>query len=134
MNGVRNGSVTLVHDDGKSWRFSAVDVGFLSDMQTHHGGAISMSFDYLAHENDSLVGHFAREIFMHLMIRHHAAGAAMAEYAAAHGENDGVKQLAAAMARVQRTEVAEMNSRRKALGLAPVSADELQQLERGMTH
>lgn len=42
--------------------FSAVDTGFLSDMTLHHQGAIQMSFEYLSNENDSLVGHFAREI------------------------------------------------------------------------
>jgi uncharacterized protein (DUF305 family) len=127
--------------------FGAVDVGFLSDMEIHHNGAIALGFACLDREHDPLVGHFAREIvvsqsqeiaamndylhragnrpsaaddvamewmghpvrradmpgmptdaeaaaladatgaaaddrFTHLMIRHHAAGAAMAEYAA----------------------------------------------------
>jgi hypothetical protein len=44
--------------------FNAVDVGFLSDMETHHNGAIALSFDYLGREHDSLVGHFAREIIV----------------------------------------------------------------------
>ena len=42
--------------------FSEVDTGFLSDMTLHHQGAIQISFEYLRNENDSLVGHFAREI------------------------------------------------------------------------
>ena len=42
--------------------FSDVDTGFLADMTLHHQGAIQMSFEYLTNENDSLVGHFAREI------------------------------------------------------------------------
>jgi len=42
--------------------FNEVDTGFLSDMTLHHQGAIQISFEYLANENDSLVGHFAREI------------------------------------------------------------------------
>jgi len=174
--------------------FNDVDVGFLSDMTTHHNGAITMSFDYLGRENDNLVGHFAREIiltqnqevllmngllhqagdpktasddvsmdwmghsvpaaqmpgmptgaelaqlksstgpaaddqFTRLMIRHHAAGAAMADYAAAHGENATVKRLAAAMARVQRTEINEMNARRNQLGLPEVDTSDLEQLE-----
>lgn len=168
-------------------KFSPVDVGFLSDMSTHHGGAIALSFDYLGRENDSQVGHFAREIvlaqsqeiavmnsllnqagtqpsgsddiamewmghavapgrmpgmptpeeaaalrastglaaddaFTRLMILHHAAGAEMGEYAARHGENARVKKLAAAMAQVQRTEINEINSRRRALGLPAVDA------------
>ena len=166
--------------------FNSVDVGFLSDMETHHRGAIELSFTYLGREHDSLVGHFAREIvlgqaqelavmnslldeagspasaaddvaiewmghavapaqmpgmatdaevealraahgveaddrFTRLMILHHAAGAAMARYAAEHGENPKVKQLGAAMARAQLTEVTELNNRRVELGLEPVS-------------
>ena len=171
--------------------FNHVDVGFLSDMTTHHNGAITLSFDYLGRENDNLVGHFAREIiltqdqeivlmkglldqagnpkaasdgismdwmghsvpaaqmpgmptaaelaqlettagsaaddrFTSLMVRHHAAGAAMAEYAATHGENAKVKRLAAAMARVQRTEINEMNARRNQLGLPDVETSDLE--------
>ena len=68
----------------------------------------------------------ADDRFTRLMIVHHAGGAAMGDYAALHGENDKVKQLAAAMARVQRTEIAEMNNRRVALGLAPVSDAEVE--------
>ena len=166
-------------------KFNAVDVGFLSDMSTHHSGAIALSFNYLGRENDQGVGHFAREIlleqsqeiavmnslldqagsppsgsddvamewmghavapgkmpgmptraesdalrastglaaddaFTELMIRHHAAGAVMGDYAAQHGENARVKKLAAAMAKVQRTEINEINARRRALGLANV--------------
>jgi uncharacterized protein (DUF305 family) len=179
-------------DDGDE-SFSAVDVGFLADMSTHHNGAISMSLDYLNRGADSIVGHFARDIllaqtqeiavmnallddsgdtrassddiamdwmgmtvpesampgmptaeesqqlaaasgasaddvFTTLMIRHHAAGAAMAEYAAEHGENDRVRRLARAMARVQRTEIAELNARRVVLGLPEVTAESLEAL------
>ena len=174
--------------------FSAVDVGFLSDMETHHNGAIALSFNYLGREHDSLVGHFAREIivsqsqeiaamnnylnragspasaaddvamewmghpvrptnmpgmpteaeseqllasqglaaddaFTHLMIRHHAAGSAMAAYAAENGEHAGVRAFAAAMAKVQRTEINEINNRRVALGLPAVPRQEIRQLE-----
>jgi uncharacterized protein (DUF305 family) len=175
--------------------FSAVDIGFLSDMETHHNGAINMSFDYLDRSHDPVVKHFAQEIissqsqelaamnsylnraggakvagdgsvamawmdhpvrptdmpgmptkaelseldrsagltaddlFTHLMIRHHAGGIGMAEYAAAHGEHAGVRNLAATMAKVQRTEIAEMNNRRVALGLAPIAQSEIRQLE-----
>lgn len=175
--------------------FSKVDVGFLTDMETHHNGAINLSFDYLDRSHDPVVKHFAQEIissqsqelaamnsylnraggaavagdgsvamawmghpvrpadmpgmpskaelaqlddsqglaaddqFTHLMIRHHAGGIAMAEYAAQHGEHAGVRNLAATMARVQRTEIDEMNTRRVALGLAPVPQSEIRQLE-----
>lgn len=170
--------------------FNPVDTGFLTDMTTHHNGAIELSFAYLGREHDSSVGHFAREIvigqsqetaimnqllldaggaaagdeevamewmgepvaasrmpgmategefaslrasegsaaddqFTRLMIRHHAGGIAMAEYAAANGKNDRVKGLAAAIAKVQRTEIVEMELRRKALGLAPVDTSDI---------
>jgi uncharacterized protein (DUF305 family) len=172
--------------------FNDVDVGFLTDMETHHGGAISLAFAYLGHEHDSLVGQFAREIvveqaqeistmnnyldragggpadpevamqwmghpvpvarmpgmptraevdalrasqgldaddrFTRLMIRHHAAGAAMAAYEAEHGENEAVRKLAANMARLQRAELAEMNARRRELGLGAVDTSDLDAL------
>ncbi len=175
--------------------FSDVDVGFLSDMETHHNGAIALSFAYLAREHDPIVGHFAREIvvsqaqeigamnsylnragpppstaddvamdwmghpvrptempgmptdaesaalessegraaddeFTRLMIRHHAAGSAMAAYAAEHGEHPGVRKFAASMARTQRNEINEINLRRMALGLPRVSRAEIRELER----
>ena len=44
--------------------FNDTDVGFLSDMSTHHLGAVNLGFDYLARQHDSLVGHFAREIVL----------------------------------------------------------------------
>jgi uncharacterized protein (DUF305 family) len=182
-------------NDSSSDSFSKVDIGFLTDMETHHNGAINMSFDYLDRSHDPVVKHFAQEIissqsqelaamnsylneaggakvagdgtvamawmghpvrpadmpgmpteaelaqldqssglaaddlFTHLMIRHHAGGIAMAEYAAAHGEHPGVRKLAATMANVQRTEINEMNTRRVALGLPPVPQSEIRQLE-----
>jgi uncharacterized protein (DUF305 family) len=175
--------------------FSKVDIGFLTDMETHHNGAINMSFDYLDRSHDPVVKHFAQEIissqsqelasmnsylnraggakvagdgsvamawmghpvrpadmpgmptkaelaqldessglqaddlFTHLMIRHHAGGIAMAEYAAANGEYSGVRDLARTMAKVQRTEINEMNVRRVALGLAPIPQSEIRKLE-----
>ena len=63
------------------------------------------------------------------MIRHHAGGISMAEYAAEHGEHSGVRALAASMAKVQRTEIAEINTQRVALGLAPVPQSEIRELE-----
>lgn len=64
----------------------------------------------------------ADDEFTQLMIRHHAAGAAMAAEAARRGDNAVVRRLAATMARVQRQEILEMNRRRIALGLAAVEA------------
>jgi uncharacterized protein (DUF305 family) len=175
--------------------FSKVDVGFLTDMETHHNGAINMSFDYLDRSHDAVVKHFAQEIisgqtlelaamnsylnraggtavagdgsvamawmghpvrpadmpgmptkaelarlgdsdgltaddlFTRFMIRHHAGGIAMAEYAAEHGEHSGVRNLARSMAQVQRTEIAEMNNRRAALGLPRIPHSEIRELE-----
>lgn len=175
--------------------FNSVDVGFLADMETHHNGAINLSFDYLDRSHDPVVKHFAQEIissqsqelaamngylnqagganavagddvamewmghpvapsampgmptkderaeldaasgltaddvFTRLMIRHHAGGIAMAEYAAAHGEHPGVRRFAARMAKVQRTEINEMNARRVTLGLDPIPGAEIEALE-----
>jgi uncharacterized protein (DUF305 family) len=60
----------------------------------------------------------ADDDFSRLMIIHHDAGAEMAEYAASNGSNDTVRELARKMAKTQRFEIAEMNLRRQALGLA----------------
>jgi uncharacterized protein (DUF305 family) len=73
-------------------------------------------------------GAAADELFTRLMIRHHAAGAAMGDYAADHGESTRVRNLARAMADVQRREIAEMNARRAALGLPRIDASELEEL------
>jgi len=67
----------------------------------------------------------ADDEFTRLMIRHHAGGIEMAEYAAANGKNDRVRRLAAAIAKVQRTEIVEMELRRKALGLPPVDTSDI---------
>lgn len=48
-------------DDGS---FNDADVGFLIDMTTHHQGAITLGFEYLPNENDSIVGHTAREVIL----------------------------------------------------------------------
>ena len=79
-------------------------------------------------------GAAADDLFTTLMIRHHAAGAAMATYAAEHGENARVRRLATAMARVQRTEINEMNARRVALGLPRVDAGSLEDLAAAHGH
>ena len=80
-------------------------------------------------ELDESSGLAADDLFTHLMIRHHAGGVGMAEYAAEHGENAGVRNLARTMAKVQRTEIAEINSRRVAIGLAPIPRSEIRQVE-----
>ncbi|MFN8025168.1 MAG: DUF305 domain-containing protein [Acidimicrobiia bacterium] len=62
----------------------------------------------------------ADDLFTSLMIHHHAGGVAMAEYAAKHGENAAVRNLARSMARVQRGEIIEMNNHRATLGLPAI--------------
>jgi uncharacterized protein (DUF305 family) len=42
--------------------FSTVDTGFLSDMQTHHSGAVTLAFAYIGREHDPLLGQIARGI------------------------------------------------------------------------
>lgn len=42
--------------------FSDVDAGFLEDMSVHHNGAVTLGLEYLSRANDTVVGHFAREI------------------------------------------------------------------------
>jgi uncharacterized protein (DUF305 family) len=71
----------------------------------------------------------ADDRFTRLMIRHHAAGVAMADYATDHGENESVRKLATAMARLQRAELAEMNAKRRDLGLAAVDTSDLSSQE-----
>ena len=78
---------------------------------------------------DESSGLEADDLFTHLMIRHHAGGIAMANYAAEHGEHSGVRALARTMARVQGTEINEINARRVALGLPPVPRSEIRKLE-----
>ena len=60
------------------------------------------------------------------MIRHHAAGAAMAEYAARNGSNKKARELASSMAKVQRLEIEEMNQRRAELGLPAVDTADVE--------
>jgi uncharacterized protein (DUF305 family) len=79
---------------------------------------------------DAAEGLAADDEFTHLMIRHHAGGAAMAAYAAAHAENAGVRKFAAGMARTQRSEINEMNLRRVDLGLPAVPRAEIRAVER----
>ena len=145
-------------------KFNDVDVGFLSDMQFHHGGAVGLGFEYLENQHDPLITHYAREIivgqsqeiatmnsyldqargeddpsvnddvamdwmgepvpkdkmpgmptdadverlraatglgaddvFTELMIKHHAGGVAMADYAAEHGPEIDLQVKAASV-------------------------------------
>ena len=50
----------------------------------------------------------ADRLFVELMVRHHAGGIEMAEYAASHGSSAEVREMAAAIAGSQRDEVAEL--------------------------
>jgi uncharacterized protein (DUF305 family) len=68
-------------------------------------------------ELEAATGVDADEIFTRLMINHHAAGIAMAEYVINHGDDDVVRRLARAMVKIQSFEIDEMNVRREKLGL-----------------
>lgn len=74
-------------------------------------------------ELEAAVGSEADEVFTRLMIRHHAAGVAMANSAAAQGESDKVGRLSRGVARIQRAEIREMNLLRKRLGFEPIVVD-----------
>jgi len=50
-------------------------------------------------------------------------------YEAEHGDNPAVRKFAASMAKVQRSEINEINDRRVAIGLAAVPRSEIDQLE-----
>jgi uncharacterized protein (DUF305 family) len=63
------------------------------------------------------------DVFTRLMIRHHAAGIAMARRAAESGENPRVRRLARTMAQVQGREIADMNRRRAVLGPSTVDVE-----------
>jgi len=83
------------------------------------GLATQAQFDQLR----ASTGLAADDLFTGLMIRHHAAGVGMAEYAASQGENERVRRFARGIARAQRGEIIDMNLRRTALGLAPIEPD-----------
>ena len=59
-------------------------------------------------EMDGLRGGNVDAWFITLMVDHHAGGAAMADEAVARARDDQVRELAARMARVQRSEIAEL--------------------------
>jgi uncharacterized protein (DUF305 family) len=56
--------LTLFFTGDDEGSFNEADIGFLSDMTTHHQGAITLGFEYLPNENDSVVGHTAREVVL----------------------------------------------------------------------
>ncbi|HEX5614509.1 MAG TPA: DUF305 domain-containing protein [Acidimicrobiia bacterium] len=65
----------------------------------------------------------ADELFSRLMILHHAGGIHMADDANERADDGFVRELAARMAGLQRTEVAEMSADRVEQGFAPVDTD-----------
>jgi uncharacterized protein (DUF305 family) len=60
------------------------------------------------------------DLFTSLMIEHHQGGIHMAQYAADHGHESAITDLADAIVTTQESEIAEMNLQREALGLDPV--------------
>jgi uncharacterized protein (DUF305 family) len=57
------------------------------------------------------------DLFSRIMIEHHAGGVAMADVAADRARLHSTRDLAAAMVRVQRREIDELNRRRVVIGL-----------------
>jgi uncharacterized protein (DUF305 family) len=56
--------LTLFFTADDDQAFNDADIGFLSDMTTHHQGAITLAFDYLPNQDDQIVAHTAREIIL----------------------------------------------------------------------
>ncbi len=71
-------------------------------------------------ELEAAEGEELDDLFSALMIAHHRGGQHMAQYAVDHGSEEVVGDLAQAIVTTQKSEVAEMNLRREALGLPPV--------------
>lgn len=71
-------------------------------------------------ELEAAEGEELDDLFSRLMIDHHRGGVHMAAYAVEHGNVDDITRLAEAMVTTQRSEIAELNLRREALGLEPV--------------
>ena len=118
--GAMNGFLADVSSD----QAKTVGDGISMDWMSHPvasgrmpGLATKADFDRLAAES----GVQAADDFSRLMITHHEAGVEMADYAAAHGENEQVREFARRMAKTQRFEIGEMNLRRTAIGLAAVN-------------
>lgn len=59
--------------------------------------------------------------FSRLMIAHHAGGLTMADHAASQATNADIRRRARAIADGQRSEISEINTRRRQLGLEPVA-------------
>jgi uncharacterized protein (DUF305 family) len=60
------------------------------------------------------------ELFSRLMVEHHRGGLHMSSYAEEHGAEPDITHLAGAMATTQRSEIAELNLQREALGFDAV--------------
>lgn len=79
-------------------------MGHSVPLEQMDGMASAQDLDRLA----DLSGAEADALFARLMIAHHEGGVTMAEYAARHGSHPEVTAMAAAMARAQRGEIAEL--------------------------
>ena len=79
-------------------------MGHSMPLEEMDGMATDAQLDELA----AAEGRQADELFAALMIAHHEGGVGMAEHAAEHGKNREVTAMAAAMARAQAGEIAEL--------------------------
>jgi uncharacterized protein (DUF305 family) len=119
--GTMNGLLAQADDQTTAGDGIAMDwMGHAVPSRSMPGLATKADYARLATET----GLTADDDFSRLMIFHHDAGAEMAEYATAHGENETVRDLARKMAKAQRFEIAEMNLRRQTLGLPVVDPPE----------
>ena len=79
-----------------------------------------MASDEEVDELDAARGEELDELFSRLMIEHHRGGLHMSTYAEENGDVGEIADLAGAMAITQRSEIAELNLQREALGFEPV--------------
>ncbi|HYF47053.1 MAG TPA: DUF305 domain-containing protein [Acidimicrobiales bacterium] len=119
---VQAGENRLLNQYLQDWEATDLDVDTAMawmDAPVPQDAQPGMATDAELDRLDRATGEELDDLFSALMIEHHRGGVHMAEHAAAHGAEGDLTDLARAMAETQRSEVAEMNLRREALGLPP---------------
>ncbi len=104
------GNPDLDLDNAMAW------MGMAPVPQTEQPG---MASEAEVAELEAAEGEELDDLFSRLMIAHHRGGQHMAQYAADHGSEEVVTDLAPAIVTTQQSEVAEMNIHREQLGLPP---------------
>ncbi len=125
---------------GEIVTYQASEIGVMGNYLTQWGQAgtetdTAMSWMGMAKPRDQMLGLATKaelrtlaasrgaelnNVFSELVIKHHAGGVHMAEYAEAHAQTAAVKRWAASMVDGQRGEIAELNRWRVKNGLAAV--------------